>query len=291
MGPMTILSMTGYGEGSAQGEGWRVFVRLKSLNHRHLDLHVRGLEEYGELELRARDLLSQSFQRGRLDVTVQIQREGEAALVFDLGAVRPYYLGLRALAKELGIEEPISLEHLLRLGALRPQLPDPEGLWPVLEAALREGVEAVLAMRRREGQGLRDELLRLLAALRDELSAVEARAAQLPKLYRERLLRQIEELAPDVEVEPGRLEGEVALWAERADITEELARLKIHLDAAEEAIDGPEPAGRRLDFLAQEMHREVNTIAAKARDPEIAPRVVEMRTLIERFREQVRNVE
>ncbi len=286
-----IVSMTGYGEGSAQGGGWRVQAKIKTLNHRHLELHVRGLDDYGELELKARELLAKSFHRGRVEAAVQLRREGDAPLAFDVEAVRPYYLGLQALVGALGLEEPVSLEHLLRVGAVKPQPPDPEGLWPVVERALGQAVEAALAMRRREGEGLRAELLRLLGALERELEAIEARARGLPQLQRERLLRRVEELAPELELDPQRLEQEVVLWAERADITEELARLRLHVQAMREAIEGPEPAGRRLDFLAQELNREANTIAAKARDTAIAPRVVEMKALIERVREQARNVE
>jgi uncharacterized protein (TIGR00255 family) len=284
--------MTGYGEGSAQGEGWRVSVKVKSLNHRYLEIYLRGLEDYPELDLRVRDLVQRRFARGRMEISLKLECLGEEALRFDPEAVRPYWEGLRKLAEALGLEEP-SLDHLLRLGALRPEPPDPEGLWPVLQEALEEALEAVEEMRRREGEALAQELLELLRNLTDEIEAVAERAPQLKEYYRERLRQRVEELG--VEVDPERLEQEVVLYAERIDITEELARLRIHCEAAERLIrsqdrDG-EAIGRELDFLAQEMNREANTIASKAREGEIAQRVVTMKALIERFREQVRNVE
>ncbi len=282
--------MTGYGEGSAQGEGWRVSAKVKSLNHRYLEIYLRGLEEYPELDLRVRDLVQKRFARGRMEVSLKLECLGEEALRFDPEAVRPYWEGLRRLAEALGLEEP-SLDHLLRVGAIRPEPPDPEGLWPVLQEALGEALDAVEEMRRREGKALTHELLALLEQLEWEIDAVAERAPQLKEHYRERLHKRVEELG--VEVDPERLEQEVVLYAERSDIAEELARLRIHREAAERALEAgrEEAVGRELDFLAQEMNREANTIASKAREGEVAQRVVAMKALIERFREQVRNVE
>jgi uncharacterized protein (TIGR00255 family) len=160
-----------------------------------------------------------------------------------------------------------------------------------LNNALQEAIDSAQAMRHREGEALADELRALLAALRAELAEIGARAPELKALYRERLTQRVQELTAHVELDSERLEQEVVIWAERSDITEELARLGIHIQAAEEAIRASEPAGRTLDFLAQEMNREANTIASKARDSEIAQRAVALKTHIERFREQVRNVE
>lgn len=289
-----LYSMTGYGEGSAQGEDWRVSAKVKSLNHRYLEVYLRGLEDYPELDLRVRDLVQKRFARGRMEISLKVECLGEEALRFDPETVRPYWEGLRALAEALGLERP-SLDHLLRVGAIRPEPPDPEGLWPVLQGALEEAFEAVETMRRREGEVLAHELLALLDRLNREIEAVAEKAPQLKEHYRERLRKRVEELG--VEVDPERLEQEVVLYAERSDIAEELARLRIHCEAAERRIRSRsqdqegEAVGRELDFLAQEMNREANTIASKAREGEIAQSVVAMKAWIERFREQVRNVE
>lgn len=287
-----ITSMTGYGEGQARGAGWLVTVKIKTLNHRYLDLQIQGLEDFS-LELQALELLKRSFRRGRVEVQVTLEREGENIPRFDAVTARQHYEGLKQLARDLGLGEQISLDHLLRLGggALKVLSADPKVLWSMLQEALQRAIDAAQRMRLREGEALAAELSQRLQALQNVLAGIEARAPQVKLLYRERLRQNILELQPQIELDPGRLEQEVALWAERSDITEELGRLKIHLAAAQKAIEGPEPAGRTLDFLAQEMYRETNTMAAKARDGEIAQKLIEMKGLIESLREQVRNVE
>jgi uncharacterized protein (TIGR00255 family) len=178
---------------------------------------------------------------------------------------------------------------LILLGALRLEEQEEE-LWPLLKRVLQEAIAQALTMRAREGERLRRDLEGYLARLEELVGEVEARAPQVKLHYKERLRKRAEELL-EFELDEARLEEEVVLFAERADITEELARLRSHLAAAREVIAGEEPAGRILDFLAQEMFREANTISAKAREGEILQRAVAMRAEIEKFREQVRNIE
>jgi uncharacterized protein (TIGR00255 family) len=287
-----ILSMTGYGEGSAQGNGWEVSIKIKTLNHKYLDIYLKGLEEFELLELNAREILKGSFSRGRVEISFELKPEAEIAFALDSDIAAKYYHALKALAKKLKLEHPITLDHLARFpGALKP-LPTESGeLEPVLEKALRAAIKATMEMRKREGNALADELLGLIRTVAKESKEVESRAPELKEAYRVKLHERISELLENNKTDPGRLEQEVVLWAERTDITEETARLKIHLSAFEEAIRSGEPAGRTLDFLAQEMHREVNTMAAKARDALISQRIIEMKSHIDQLREQVRNVE
>ncbi|MBI1729846.1 YicC family protein [Candidatus Acetothermia bacterium] len=287
-----ILSMTGYGEGSAQDNGWEVAVKIKTLNHKYLDIYLKGLEEFELLELNAREILKDSFSRGRVEISFELKPEAEIAFALDSDIAAKYYHALKALAKKLKLEHPITLDHLARLpGALKP-LPTESGeLEPVLEKALRAAIKATMEMRKREGNALADELVGLIRTVAKESKEVESHAPELKEAYRVKLYERISELLENNKTDPGRLEQEVVLWAERTDITEETARLKIHLSAFEEAIRSGEPAGRTLDFLAQEMHREVNTMAAKARDALISQRIIEMKSHIDQLREQVRNVE
>lgn len=287
-----IRSMTGFGRGSASGGPWRIEARLKTVNHRYLELQVRGLEEREELEYRARRLLEEAFARGRVELVVELEYAGAGAgegFIFDIEAARLYYRGLKELYDELELEGGVQVSDLIALGALRPEEPEEE-LWPLLERATREAIAQALIMREREGEHLQHALESYLARLEELIGQVEARAPQVKLYYKERLRERAEELSA-VELDEERLEEEVVLFAERSDITEELARLRSHLAGARLAVGKDEPAGRVLDFLAQEMFRETNTISAKARDSEILGRTVAMRVEIERFREQVRNIE
>jgi uncharacterized protein (TIGR00255 family) len=287
-----LMSMTAYGEGSSAENPPLVKASVKTLNHRYLDVSMRGLENYPHLELHCRQLIQTSFARGRVEVDISFERTAEAPITCDIQLAKSYYHVLNQLADELQLLDQPSLTHLINLeGVLRPvELPEMV-VQPAVEAALNAAISAARAERQREGQALRAELERCLAALEDETKAVEAYRPQVLKEYHEKLRQRVQELSEGVVLDAGRLEAEVALIAERADITEELSRLRIHLQAARQALDAPEPTGRTLDFLAQELNREVNTLGAKARDGEIARRTITMKSLIDQLREQVRNIE
>jgi uncharacterized protein (TIGR00255 family) len=281
-----IRSMTGFGRGSASSGVWAVEARLKTLNHRYLELQLRGLEGQEELELQARRLLEGAFTRGRVELLVELEYVGEG-VAFDLEAARRYHRSLKALCAELGLEGGVSLSELIALGALKPA--EAEGLGPLLERAVEEAIAQAQEIRLREGERLGRELELYLGRIEELVEAIAARAPQVKLYYKERLRERARELLEELDEE--RLEEEAVLFAERSDITEELARLRSHLAGARAALAGPEPAGRVLDFLAQEMFREANTLAAKARDAEVLNYAVAMRLEIERLREQVRNIE
>ena len=286
-------SMTGYGEGEAQTDEWSAWVRVKTLNHRYLDIVVKGLDEYSSLELSVRRLIESRLHRGRVEVHVSLTPAGEQRLQFDIETARDHWNALQALGRDLGLGEPVTLDHLIRFGrAFVPVRPETDGAEPVLTEALDAALQAVQAERTREGTALTDELTAMLRAVETEQAAVREAAPDLKARYRDTLQRRLAELAPNAELDPGRLEQEAALVAERADITEELDRLAVHRQAAEAALGRTdEPVGRRLDFLGQEMYREVNTMASKAKDGDIAQRLVDIKAHIEHFREQVRNIE
>jgi len=287
-----IQSMTGYGEGKAEGSGWLIEVKIKSLNHKYIDLYLRGLEEFELVELDARELLKQSFSRGRVEATFSLQPDADVSYELDPVPAEKYYNALKSLAAHLKLQHEITLDHLSRLpGALKTLPTEPGELWPILKDALQQAISATLELRRKEGEALGAELLELTNSICRELAYVEEQVPMLKEQYRARLQERIDELNTGLEFDPERLEQEVVIWAERSDITEEIARLKIHLTAFDQNIQSDEPAGRSLDFLAQEMNREVNTMSAKTRDAQLAQRLVEMKACIERVREQVRNIE
>jgi len=285
-----IRSMTGFGEASRSANGWTVKTSIKTLNHKYLEIKVKGLEEYERLELQSRDLLQNSFKRGRIEVRVELQQEAE--IKYDLELARQRLRGLQHLVEELKLSDKVSLDHLLRLeGVLQQEKLEEAKLWPALEESLLEAIAQVLASREREGNNLEEELKKYLAELAKYLHQIEAHAPQVKEYFKEKLRQRALELSKNITIDEDRLEEEAVLFAERSDVTEEIARLWSHLEAAQQAIQAVEPAGRVLDFLAQEMYREVNTIGSKAKDAQIARWIVEMKSQVEKLREQVRNVE
>lgn len=285
--------MTGYGHAQRQYPAETVTVSVKTLNHKYLDLKISGLEAHPALELKVQDIVGQLFSRGRVEVSIEIERRGLAPLAINTEIARAYAAVLQKLAQDLQLEEGLSLDTLLRLEGVLQRSEEPEAeLWERIEPVLKEALTQAQESRTREGQLLAEELLQIVSLLERELAEIEQSASVVKRLYKERLRERIRELTENaVALDEGRLEMEVALLVERSDITEEIARLKMHLNAVHQAIAGPEPAGRLLDFLAQELAREANTISAKAKDAQITSCVLEMKSLIEKFREQARNVE
>lgn len=286
-------SMTGYGEGQAETDAWAASAQIKTLNHRYLDVAVKGLDDHDALELAVRRLVESTLHRGRAEVQISLAPVGDDGLQFDLDVAREHWHALQDLVSELGLGEPVTLDHLIRFGrAFVPVPPDASKVEPAVTRAVEAALDAVQTERTREGRALADELRAMLQSVGADLGTVREAVPDLKARYRETLESRLSELAPKVEIDPGRLEQEVALVVERADITEELDRLEIHREAAEAALaEADGPIGRRLDFLGQEMYREVNTMASKAKDGEIARRLVDIKAHIEHFREQVRNIE
>jgi uncharacterized protein (TIGR00255 family) len=288
-----ICSMTGYGHAQGQSPTETITVSIKTLNHKYLDVKISGLEAHPALELQVQELLGEEFSRGRVEVQIEIERRGLAPLAINTEIARAYTEALQKLSRDLQLTESFSLDTLLKLEGVLQRSEEPEAaLWERIEPVLKEAIAQAKTSRQREGHLLADELLRLIGLMERELAEIEQSAQAVKRLYKERLRERVRELTENaIELDEGRLEMEVALLAERSDITEEIARLKMHLQAARTALAGPEPAGRLLDFLAQELAREANTISAKAKDAQITARVLEMKSLIEKFREQARNVE
>ncbi|MDI6711332.1 MAG: YicC/YloC family endoribonuclease [Bacillota bacterium] len=291
-----LQSMTGYGRGEAE-EPYRKFtVELKAVNHRFSEVVVRLPRSMMALEDRIRRVVLEHISRGRVDVFLNVD-EGEGrpiAVKVDKDLALAYYKAMKDLQGDLGLSGVISLDHLIAM----PQifLPDepkaePEEWWPAIEQALRQACGGLVVMRREEGAVLASDLDARLAEMEDMAARIKERVPEVAAAYRERLEQRLQELAGDLTIDPARLAQEVAFFAERADITEELVRLASHLRQARDCLAAEGPVGRRLDFLAQEMFREVNTIGSKAQDEAIAKLVVELKIQLEKVREQVQNVE
>ncbi|KYH32544.1 YicC/YloC family endoribonuclease [Neomoorella mulderi] len=291
-----LNSMTGYGRGEASGTGRTVTVEIKALNQRFLDVVIRLPRLYTALEEKIRQVVKNSLSRGRVEVMVSISEENveKRPLTVDMGLAMAYYNALKELAQNLAIPADITAEKLLAMPEV-VKVAEPEWdeatLWPVVAGALEKALENLLAMRRAEGQRLQADLEARAAYVRRQVEAIRERAPEVPREYAERLKERVAELTGGLALDPGRLEMEVALLAERADITEEIIRLLSHLEQMATAMAGAEPAGRRLDFILQEMWREINTIGSKASDLAISNLVVAVKGELEKMREQVQNVE
>lgn len=290
-----MRSMTGYGVGEAPlGEG-RLTLEIRALNHRFVDVRVRlpvELSDYAFFtEQRAREFLS----RGRFDIGVRLDDTALPPPNLSVARARSIYLALRTLRDELapGTDLPISAVTAIPELIQAPSSLEARQIQRALGDALRSAVESLNQMREQEGAALARELERRLDLAHELHDKITEQAAELVPQHRARLQERLERLLRDqsITLDRGRLEVELAILADRTDVTEELVRLKSHFDQIENLVKSDELVGRRLDFLLQEVGREVNTIGAKSQDAKLSHMVVEMKAEIERMREQVQNVE
>ena len=287
-------SMTGFGRGQATGSDVTVTVEMKSVNNRFRDLQLRCPREYMAFEPRVAALLKPRFGRGRIDVFIRrTSTSGSVGVMVDEGMARTYLKSLMDLGEKLNVANDLTLSGLAGLpGVLATveQPPDVSAEWVVLETALDAAADHLAEMRAREGEAMKEALTALLDELDDYCQKVALEADGVAARLRLKLMDRLNKLVSD-RVDPDRLAQEAAVLADKADISEELARLESHIKQARAAMKRKEPIGRRLDFLAQELNREINTIGSKASEHSVSALVVDMKSTLERVREQVANVE
>ena len=291
--------MTGYGEAARETEHGLLRAEIRTVNHRFFNAHLRTPPGCERHHARIERWLKKSLPRGHVSCSLTLDpgEEAEPELLVDVERARAWAGSLERLAAELGLENRIGLDALLRLkGVIRSREParrqvdiDADDLREVTEDA----ANAAVRMRRAEGERLEADLLGVLAGMREELDRVEKRAPARLAGERDRLSAAIQELLGDVAPDPDRIAREIAHLAERWDINEEIVRLRSHLRLFEETLDGADgaPVGKRLGFIMQEMHREANTIGAKANDARMAERVMSLKGGVERIREQLENIQ
>ena len=292
------MSMTGRGTGAAAGRLARVEVELSSVNRKQLDVDV-GLPRFlSSFESRVQELVQGRLSRGRVSGEIRVtwaEAAQAAGARVDLGLARATVTALRAAAKKLGLPDDLKASALLSLPglvALEHGERDLEALWPSVRKALEAALAKLQAMRKKEGAALGRDLQGRLATLRTLVGEIAARAPRVAETYRANLLKRIAAALPDADLAGDeRLLKEVALFADKADVAEELVRLDSHFRQADGLLKTGGVAGRTLDFLVQEMGREINTIGSKANDGDVARRVVACKAELERFREQVQNIE
>lgn len=290
--------MTGHGWGEHACEGYKISVEISSVNRKQCEVAVNLPREVDVLESRVRDEVNRKIARGRVVVGVALhamEDQADPDVSLNLPLARAYTKAFLKLAADLKLGGEVSLDLVLRSpGVLRTnQEPaDAEVFWPALKAALDKGLEQIVEMRKREGKHLLKDLASRIKTMRQAVARVQKQAPQVQERYRQTLLERIRASGLSAtEANDDRLQKEVIYFADRCDVSEELTRLRAHFDQFDEVVKQADPVGRTLDFLAQEMNREINTLGAKANDSQISRDVVLLKTELEKFREQVQNVE
>lgn len=288
--------MTGFGKAVRQLNGQTLSVEVSSVNHRFLDSTIRMPSEWSAMEAEIRDALSQRITRGKVTFSVNRKRGAVSAssVKFDADVARRYIEAAQEIGHIAGQYEPMSVNTLAQLNGVFYYADDEEEIEKirgVLLEALQDAIAQFDSMRTEEGRALLNDLRMRVDLIRERLAKIEARLPELNELYKTRLKQRLAELNEDANIAEERIAVEVALMADRGDVTEETVRLKTHLDHLLALSEANEPAGRKLNFLAQELQREINTLGAKIRDGEVSREVLEIKSEVEKIREQVQNVE
>lgn len=294
-----LKSMTGFGRARGHvGNDWTAEIIVRSVNHRFLDLSVKLREAEAPLEPLLRRVFTRRVARGKVEVTLRLKRMTPASpeITVDEALLEAVLARFAALSAKYPVRGALEVRDLLTIPQIFSVETPTDGYSPdevaSLEALAEEAARALQQMRQEEGRAIAADLLERLGFLRGKLAGLEARREEITGKVRDTLRARVQALLPGVALEAGRIEQEAALAADRSDVTEELSRLAGHLTQFQDLITGAgEPVGKRLDFLAQEILRELNTLGAKARDLQLIREVLEMKSEIEKIREQVQNVE
>lgn len=292
-----IRSMTGYGRAQEVLGGKDITVEIRSVNHRYFEFSARLPRAYGWLEEKLKGVAQGAASRGKVEVSLLIQaaEEGtDAQVAVNAALAREYVEALRGLGTQLGLADDLTLSAVARFGeifTLRRAQENEEEVQANVLAVAAQAAERFSRMRRVEGEKLREDILNRLASIEEKVARVEERSPQTVAEYRQKLTARMEELLGKAAVEEQRILAEAAIVADRWAVDEETVRLRSHIAQLRTILDTPEAVGRKLDFLVQEMNREANTIGSKAQDVAIAQVVVEIKSEIEKIREQVQNIE
>ena len=297
----SLKSMTGYGEARASESGWSLRVSVRSVNHRFLDLHLRVPDGFEPFESRIRQMVRERIRRGHLDIVVQHERTGPATVGVNAEVAAAFLEAVNSLRKQFNIQAEPDLAAILRLpgviGVPAASLEEEPGrLEAAVSRCIGEALDKLDRMRAQEADVLREEMFGRLSRVASLSTRIETFAERMRPAFARRLEKRLKELLGEAQVDPGRLAQEAALAAERSDVSEELIRLKSHVQQFQSLLAGSSEAGKKLDFLLQEMQREANTLLSKTpgneeEGLEITQLALEIKSEIEKLREQVQNIE
>lgn len=291
-----IKSMTGYGRCEIEEKERKVNVEMSTVNHRYCDLSIRMPKALAHLEDDVRKLIKQVIARGKVEVSIYMTSlsADDVEVIVNEAACSAYVEALRTIGAKLGLKDNIGMAEVMRLSdaiTIQKKQADLEMIWPMIEKALNEALTQLVTMREKEGIMLKSDLLDKAENMLRLVKELEGLSVEVVKSYKVKLEERIGKLLEEVPVDKMRLATEVALFADRAAIDEELTRLKSHVHQLKLILDEEGSIGRKLDFLMQEMNREANTIASKASDYTITAYAVELKSEIEKIREQIQNIE
>lgn len=291
-----IKSMTGFGSFRGSVDGFTVSAEIKSVNHRFFEFSLRIPKSYLSLEDRIKRLVNAKVERGKVDCFIQLEApEGEdIEVTANYAFAEKYIEAANGISDGLGLERVFSVTELLRcpdiITVSRTPV-DEEKIWGVIETALNQAVSGFIRMREDEGSRLKDDILSRAGDIENAVSFIEERSPQTVAEYNEKLLQRMKAAIGDILVDEQRLLTEAAIYADKVAVNEETVRLRSHLQQLSSILSGAEPAGRKLDFLVQEINREANTIGSKAQDVDIVRKVIDIKAQVEKMREQIQNIE
>ncbi len=291
-----IKSMTGFGKSQIDEGGYAISCEMKGVNHRFFDLHSRMPRRYLLLEDRVKEQIKKSILRGRIEININIEKtvDFERSIKVDKGLAMAYHNSLKDLAVDLNISPDIRLLDVFRLPdvfTLTDEQEDLEKVWASLEKALDLAIQSLMQMRIKEGKNLAEDILNRNRYILEEVLKLEERSPQVAREYHDRLRARIDEMIGREIVDEARIIQEAAIFADKSSITEEIVRLKSHIQQLENFIHDGDGVGRKCDFLLQEMFREINTIASKSSDITMSQIVVNLKAELEKIREQLQNIE
>ena len=291
-----IKSMTGFGRCEVSEGDRKMTVEMKSVNHRYLDVAIKMPKKLNYFESAIRSLLKTYIQRGKVDIFITYEdlSESNMALHYNKEIAAEYLKYLKQMAEDFGLDQDVKVGALSRYPevlVMEEVQDDEEELWKLLEQALKGACEQFVATRVTEGENLKRDLTAKLDELLGHVDYVEERSPQIVAEYRAKLEDKVKELLSDTQIEESRIASEVTIFADKICVDEEIVRLRSHIEHTRATLEEKESVGRKLDFIAQEMNREANTILSKANDLEISNHAIELKTGIEKVREQIQNIE
>lgn len=290
-----VKSMTGFGRSEENFDNRCYVVEIKSVNHRFGEVYVKLPKEYSLLEENVRKLVLKKVSRGRIDVYITIENFGENDKIVEVNTplMTSYLKAIQEIAQNLKLDLNIDLIQFAKLPDMLviKDVADAELVWSELETVVQKAIEQLIAMRDTEGKKLANDIKIRGERIGETLKKIEERSPEVVEEYRNRLQEKIRQILPDIQIDENRLITEVAIFAERSSINEEIVRLESHLEQLMQILTQEGPIGRKLDFLLQEMNREINTIGSKANDLAISKMVVEIKSELEKIREQIQNIE